>query len=129
MARGQKTYRDQKVKFNLFLYHSFGHMWAQKTRRKRLCHLAREVDVVLKYLKEQCGAKDVGVVGFCWGGVATHYIALQYPEIKAGVSVYGNALFFLNSQPRKKCGKMSVLQTLCILSTQVLLEREKTGLI
>lgn len=50
----------------------------------------REVDVVLRYLKEQCGAKHIGVVGFCWGGVATHYIALQYQEIKAGVSVYGN---------------------------------------
>lgn len=50
----------------------------------------REVDVVLKYLKEQLGAKRIGVVGFCWGGVATHYIALQYPEVKAGVSVYGN---------------------------------------
>ncbi|XP_053083875.1 carboxymethylenebutenolidase homolog isoform X2 [Pangasianodon hypophthalmus] len=48
-----------------------------------------EVDVVLKYLKEQRGAKRIGVVGFCWGGVATHYIALQYPEVKAGVSVYG----------------------------------------
>uniref|UniRef100_A0A8C2CIY3 Carboxymethylenebutenolidase homolog n=1 Tax=Cyprinus carpio TaxID=7962 RepID=A0A8C2CIY3_CYPCA len=31
----------------------------------------------------------IGVVGFCWGGVATHYLALQYQEIKAGVSVYG----------------------------------------
>lgn len=49
----------------------------------------REVDVVLKYLKEKCGSKRIGVVGFCWGGVATHYISLQYPEIKAGVSVYG----------------------------------------
>lgn len=47
------------------------------------------MDVVLKYLKEQCGANEIGVVGFCWGGVATHYIALQYQEIKAGVSVYG----------------------------------------
>ncbi|XP_024135909.1 carboxymethylenebutenolidase homolog [Oryzias melastigma] len=48
-----------------------------------------EVDAVLKFLKEQCGAKRIGTVGFCWGGVATHYIALQYPEVKAGVSVYG----------------------------------------
>ncbi|TKS87832.1 Carboxymethylenebutenolidase -like protein [Collichthys lucidus] len=48
-----------------------------------------EVDAVLRYLKEQCGAKHIGAVGFCWGGVATHYLALQYPEIKAGVSVYG----------------------------------------
>lgn len=55
-------------------------------------YLPREVDVVLKYLKEQSGAKRIGVVGFCWGGVATHYIALQYTEVKAGVSVYGNFL-------------------------------------
>ena len=49
----------------------------------------REVNAVLKFLKEQCGVKHVGAVGFCWGGVATHYLALQYPEVKAGVSVYG----------------------------------------
>lgn len=49
----------------------------------------REVDAVLKFLKEQCGAKCIGAVGFCWGGVATHYLPLKYPEIKAGVSVYG----------------------------------------
>lgn len=55
------------------------------------CFLLREVDVVLKYLKEQCGAKRIGTVGFCWGGVATHYLALLYPEIKAGVSVYGTS--------------------------------------
>lgn len=51
--------------------------------------VSREVDAVLKFLKEQCGAKCIGAVGFCWGGVATHYLALKYPEIKAGVSVYG----------------------------------------
>lgn len=59
---------------------------------KYFFYLPREVDVVLKYLEEQRGAKRIGVVGFCWGGVATHYIALQYPEVKAGVSVYGNSL-------------------------------------
>ncbi|KAF0028170.1 hypothetical protein F2P81_019257 [Scophthalmus maximus] len=48
-----------------------------------------EVDAVLRFLKEQYGAKHIGVVGFCWGGIATHYLALQYPELKAGVSVYG----------------------------------------
>ncbi|XP_074478442.1 carboxymethylenebutenolidase homolog [Sebastes fasciatus] len=52
-------------------------------------NINKEVDAVLRYMKEQCGAKHIGVVGFCWGGIATHYIALQYPEIKAGVSVYG----------------------------------------
>ncbi|XP_066514667.1 carboxymethylenebutenolidase homolog [Hoplias malabaricus] len=51
--------------------------------------ISKEVDAVLKFLKGQCGVSSVGVVGFCWGGVATHYISLQYPEIKAGVSVYG----------------------------------------
>ncbi|CAJ1082291.1 carboxymethylenebutenolidase homolog [Xyrichtys novacula] len=49
----------------------------------------KEVDAVLRFLKEQCGAKNIGVVGFCWGGIATHYISLNYPEIKAGVSLYG----------------------------------------
>ncbi|KAG7275045.1 hypothetical protein CRUP_001765, partial [Coryphaenoides rupestris] len=49
----------------------------------------REVDAVLRFLKEQCGAKHIGSVGFCWGGVATHHLALAYPEIKAGVSNYG----------------------------------------
>ncbi|XP_047423669.1 carboxymethylenebutenolidase homolog [Mugil cephalus] len=52
-------------------------------------NINKEVDAVLKYLKKNCGAKRIGAVGFCWGGVATHYMALQYPEIKAGVSFYG----------------------------------------
>lgn len=65
---------------------------AFKGKTKQSSCFPREVDVVLRYLKEQCGAKHIGVVGFCWGGVATHYIALQYQEIKAGVSVYGNVL-------------------------------------
>lgn len=54
----------------------------------------REIDAVLRFLKEQCGAKHIGAVGFCWGGVATHYLALKYPEIKAGVSVYGVSVSF-----------------------------------
>ncbi len=58
----------------------------------------REVDAVLKFLKKQCGAKHIGAVGFCWGGIAVHYLALQYPEVKAGVSVYGMALHVI-------CGK------------------------
>ncbi|KAM8881328.1 carboxymethylenebutenolidase homolog [Synchiropus picturatus] len=52
-------------------------------------NINKEVDAVLRFLKEQCGAKHFGVVGFCWGGIATHYLALDYPEIKTGVSVYG----------------------------------------
>lgn len=53
----------------------------------------REVDAVLKFLKEQFGAKHIGTVGFCWGGVVTHYLALECPEVKAGVSVYGMSVF------------------------------------
>ncbi|XP_074549216.1 carboxymethylenebutenolidase homolog [Halichoeres trimaculatus] len=49
----------------------------------------KEVDAVLRFLKQQCGAKNIGAVGFCWGGIVTHYLALNYPEIKAGVSMYG----------------------------------------
>ncbi|XP_029445895.1 carboxymethylenebutenolidase homolog isoform X1 [Rhinatrema bivittatum] len=49
----------------------------------------KEAEVVLKYLKEECNAKKFGIVGFCWGGIATHHLMLKYPELKAGVSVYG----------------------------------------
>ncbi|AWP20739.1 Carboxymethylenebutenolidase -like isoform 2 [Scophthalmus maximus] len=56
---------------------------------KKPTNINKEVDAVLRFLKEQYGAKHIGVVGFCWGGIATHYLALQYPELKAGVSVYG----------------------------------------
>uniref|UniRef100_A0A8C6WUK1 Carboxymethylenebutenolidase homolog n=1 Tax=Neogobius melanostomus TaxID=47308 RepID=A0A8C6WUK1_9GOBI len=56
---------------------------------KKATNIKKEVDATIKFLKDKCGAKQIGVVGFCWGGIATHYIALQYPEIKAGVSVYG----------------------------------------
>uniref|UniRef100_A0A3Q3J994 Carboxymethylenebutenolidase homolog n=1 Tax=Monopterus albus TaxID=43700 RepID=A0A3Q3J994_MONAL len=59
---------------------------------KKPTNINKEVDVVLRYLKEQCGAKHIGAVGFCWGGAATHYLALQYPEVKAGVSFYGKSL-------------------------------------
>ncbi|KAJ3611523.1 hypothetical protein NHX12_021538 [Muraenolepis orangiensis] len=56
---------------------------------KKPTGINREVDAVLRFLKEQCGASLIGSVGFCWGGVAVHHLALDYPEIKAGVSVYG----------------------------------------
>ncbi|KAE8597475.1 hypothetical protein XENTR_v10016481 [Xenopus tropicalis] len=49
----------------------------------------KEINVVLKYLKEQCHVKKIGVIGFCWGGVVTHHLMLKYPELKAGVSFYG----------------------------------------
>nr|XP_014339517.1 PREDICTED: carboxymethylenebutenolidase homolog [Latimeria chalumnae] len=52
----------------------------------------KEADVVLKYLKEHCNAKRIGVVGFCWGGAVTYHMMLKYPELKAGISVYGELI-------------------------------------
>ncbi|NXI65248.1 CMBL Carboxymethylenebutenolidase, partial [Anseranas semipalmata] len=49
----------------------------------------READVVLKYLKEQCDAKKIGIVGFSWGGMAVHHLMLKNPQLTAGVSLYG----------------------------------------
>ncbi|KAM4686952.1 carboxymethylenebutenolidase homolog isoform 1-T2 [Amazona ochrocephala] len=54
----------------------------------------KEVDVILKYLKEQCGAKKIGVVGFCWGGAAVQHLMLKNPHLQAGVSLYGVIKFF-----------------------------------
>ncbi|XP_061821573.1 carboxymethylenebutenolidase homolog isoform X1 [Nerophis lumbriciformis] len=56
---------------------------------KKPTDINKEVDVLLGFLKEKCGAKHIGVVGFCWGGIATHHVTLHYPEVKAGVSFYG----------------------------------------
>ena len=47
------------------------------------------MEAVLRFLKAQCGVNLIGSVGFCWGGVAVHHLALNYPQITAGVSVYG----------------------------------------
>ncbi|XP_025032594.1 carboxymethylenebutenolidase homolog [Python bivittatus] len=49
----------------------------------------KTVDIVLKYLKEQCNALKIGIVGFSWGGMAVHHLMLTNPELKAGVSLYG----------------------------------------
>ncbi|NXU44081.1 CMBL Carboxymethylenebutenolidase, partial [Drymodes brunneopygia] len=49
----------------------------------------KEADVVLKYLKEQCGAKKIGIAGFSWGGMAVHHLMLKNPQLTAGVSLYG----------------------------------------
>lgn len=46
---------------------------------------------MLTYLQRQCGARRVGVVGFCWGGVAAHHVMMTYPGLRAGVSVYGKS--------------------------------------
>ncbi|XP_053107106.1 carboxymethylenebutenolidase homolog isoform X2 [Hemicordylus capensis] len=52
-------------------------------------HGYMETDVALKYLKQQCNVKKIGVIGFCWGGAAVHHLMLRYAELKAGVSIYG----------------------------------------
>ncbi|KAH0507328.1 Carboxymethylenebutenolidase-like protein [Microtus ochrogaster] len=49
----------------------------------------REVEAVLRYLKQKCHAQKIGIVGFCWGGAVVHHVMLRYPEVRAGVSVYG----------------------------------------
>lgn len=58
-----------------------------KSRNAR--KINKEVEAVLQYLKRHCGAQRIGVVGFCWGGIAVHHIMTTYPEVKAGVCVYG----------------------------------------
>ncbi|XP_051467923.1 carboxymethylenebutenolidase homolog [Apus apus] len=58
-----------------------------KTRDAR--KINKEADAVLKYLKEQCGANRLGVIGFCWGGVGVRHLMMTYLELKAGVSLYG----------------------------------------
>ncbi|XP_053107105.1 carboxymethylenebutenolidase homolog isoform X1 [Hemicordylus capensis] len=58
-----------------------------KTRDNK--QINKETDVALKYLKQQCNVKKIGVIGFCWGGAAVHHLMLRYAELKAGVSIYG----------------------------------------
>ncbi|XP_041670141.1 carboxymethylenebutenolidase homolog [Cheilinus undulatus] len=68
------------------------HDWAileEWLKERSPTNTSKEVDAVLRFLKEQCGARRFGVVGFCWGGIATHYLSLNYAEIKVGVSLYG----------------------------------------
>ncbi|NXX78009.1 CMBL Carboxymethylenebutenolidase, partial [Urocolius indicus] len=65
-----------------------------KTRQAN--KIDKEVDAVLKYLREQCGAKKIGVIGFCWGGSAVQHLMLKNPHLKTGVSVYGVIKFFDN---------------------------------
>ncbi|KAM8967008.1 carboxymethylenebutenolidase homolog [Pelodytes ibericus] len=49
----------------------------------------KEVNAVLKYLEDKCHAKKIGVIGFCWGGIVTRYLMVNYPKLKAGVAFYG----------------------------------------
>ncbi|XP_048224068.1 carboxymethylenebutenolidase homolog [Perognathus longimembris pacificus] len=64
-------------------------MFPEWLKTKNARKINREFDAALKYLKEQCHAQKVGVVGFCWGGVAVHHIMATYPDVRAGVSLYG----------------------------------------
>ncbi|KAM9387442.1 LOW QUALITY PROTEIN: carboxymethylenebutenolidase homolog [Phaethornis superciliosus] len=50
----------------------------------RIC--SREDDAVLKYLKDQCGVKKFGVVGFCWGGVGEYIYHVGYAELHPQVT-------------------------------------------
>ncbi|KAM9329450.1 carboxymethylenebutenolidase homolog [Gastrophryne carolinensis] len=49
----------------------------------------REANAIIKYLKEELRVQKIAVIGFCWGGIVTHHLMLNYPELKAGVSFYG----------------------------------------
>ncbi|XP_068091530.1 carboxymethylenebutenolidase homolog [Hyperolius riggenbachi] len=48
-----------------------------------------QVEAILRYLKNECHAKSIGIIGFCWGGIVTHYAMLRFSELKAGVAFYG----------------------------------------
>lgn len=66
-----------------------------KTRDSK--NIKKETEVVLKYLKKNCNAKKIGVIGFCWGGSAVQHLMLTNSEFKAGVSIYGVIKFFEES--------------------------------
>ncbi|KAK9403635.1 carboxymethylenebutenolidase like [Crotalus adamanteus] len=59
-----------------------------KTRDPK--NIDKEIDVVLRYLKEECYVTRIGVIGFCWGGSAVHHLMLNYCIFTAGVSLYGS---------------------------------------
>ncbi|XP_075684636.1 carboxymethylenebutenolidase homolog isoform X1 [Rhinoderma darwinii] len=58
-------------------------------KTRKATEVDRETDVVLNYLKTECRVTKIAVVGFCWGGIVTHHLMLNYPELKAGISFYG----------------------------------------
>ncbi|XP_072009477.1 carboxymethylenebutenolidase homolog isoform X1 [Engystomops pustulosus] len=76
---GQPSWNPNDDKANLY-------KWLE-TRSANKAYI--EAEVIMKYLKEQCHAKKIGVIGFCWGGIVTHYLMLKYSELKAGVAFYG----------------------------------------
>lgn len=45
-----------------------------------------------QWLMKHAGSNaKVGIVGFCWGGATSHYVATRMPELAAAVPFYGNA--------------------------------------
>ncbi|XP_034507439.1 carboxymethylenebutenolidase homolog, partial [Ailuropoda melanoleuca] len=58
-------------------------------KRRDPRNIDRETNIVLRYLKEECKVKKIGVIGFCWGGAAVHHLMLKYCVFAAGVSIYG----------------------------------------
>uniref|UniRef100_A0A8D0C9Y4 Carboxymethylenebutenolidase homolog n=1 Tax=Salvator merianae TaxID=96440 RepID=A0A8D0C9Y4_SALMN len=49
----------------------------------------KTAEVIMKYLRKQCNAEKIGIVGFSWGGMAVHHLMLKNPDFIAGVSLCG----------------------------------------
>lgn len=71
-----------------------------KTRNAQ--KIDREISAILKYLKQQCHAQKIGIVGFCWGGTAVHHLMMKYSEFRAGVSVYGKSALCIFTPCRRE---------------------------
>ncbi|XP_075922241.1 carboxymethylenebutenolidase homolog isoform X4 [Petromyzon marinus] len=56
---------------------------------KQATNIGTEIDAAMDYLKKECGVQRIGVLGFCWGGLAVHHLLLTNSELQAGVSCYG----------------------------------------
>nr|XP_032807482.1 carboxymethylenebutenolidase homolog [Petromyzon marinus]XP_032807483.1 carboxymethylenebutenolidase homolog [Petromyzon marinus] len=68
------------------------HDWStfQEWRKdKQPTNIAKEIDAAMDYLKTECGVQRIGVLGFCWGGLAVHHLLLTNSELRAGVACYG----------------------------------------
>lgn len=63
--------------------------FAEWVKSRNARKINKEFDAVLRYLRQQCGAQRIGVVGFCWGGIGVHHVMSTYSDVRAGVCVYG----------------------------------------
>lgn len=72
---------------------------------------SREADAVLNYLREQCGAKKLGVIGFWVGGVDVGHLMITHLELKAGASLHGRQI--------QECptSRYTCISVLCRLNT------------